>query len=262
MGRPLALAAALALLAPAARAQMHVDGAPARTLDWGDLAVGPEAVVYFGDVHGSVAIKRELAAAMPDFADAGAVVLAVEMLHVSDQPLLNAYGTDPAARAAVGKRIADHWRAPAETYLALLDAAKAAGLELVALNPDSTGGEKDDSYSPDGAGEKSARNARMAAQLAALARRHLGHRVLVFIGADHARAGAQPAQLKEDGIASRSYAFVAPGTDAARLLSTAQLSGGRWLMPGGADFTGLIAVPDVLAESSAATTASLAPAKP
>ena len=253
-------ALALAALAvPAAFAQtppgdgktpcMHVDGAPAAALNWRDIGGGPQAVVYIGDIHSSAAIKRVLAAAMPDFARAGAGALAVEMLDLSDQPLLDRYGVDPAVRGQIARRLGDAWMTPAEDYLKLFDAAHAAGLDLFALNPDPTPGEAGDSYGPDGPGALSARNASMAATVAALSRRKGGGRVLVFIGADHARRDAQPAQLRADGVDSRSYAFARPGDPAVASLRTAGLDGGDWLLPGGAAYDGLIAVPEVLRET-------------
>jgi len=232
----LAALAASASLAPCARAQMHVDGAPAAALDWRDVAGGSARVLYFGDVHSSVAIKRVLAGAMLDFARAGAGVLAVQMLRASDQPLLDRYGLDPAARRRVGERIGKSWQAPAEEYLKLLDAAHAAGLSLYALTPDPAPGGDDD--------------ARMAAALAALSRRPGGGKVVVFGGVDAAKRAAQPSRLLEDGTASRTYAFAESGDGAAKKLYTAGLEDGLWLLPGGADFDGLISAPAVLKEAA------------
>ncbi len=253
--------ALIALAAPAALAQnaadggkipcMHVDGAPAAMLNWRDIGGGPQPVVYIGDIHSSAAIKRVLAAAMPDFARAGAGALAVEMLHASDQPLLDRYGVDPEVRRKIGRRLGTAWMAPAEDYLKLFDAAHAAGLDLIALNPDPTPGEAGDSDGSVGPGAPSARNARMAATVAALSRRKGGGRVIVFIGADHARRDAQPSQLRDDGVDSRSYAFAQPGDPAVASLRTAGLDGGNWLLPGGAAYDGLIAVPEVLRETPA-----------
>jgi|GEM_PF-1897801 len=242
------LAAALVFLSAAAQAQFNVDGAPARTLSWLELGGGPEPVIFFGDDHRSSAIKTTLAAAMPDLARAGAAVLAVEMLHASDQPLLDAYGKDPAARRKVGEKIGTGWRAPAEVYLQLLDAAKAAGLELAALNPNPARGEAGESYEPTGPAAPSARNAKMAAALAALAVSHRGSRVLAFLGADHESPAALPAQLKQDGAASRVYLFAQPDSAAAARLRRANLDRWPWLVPDDAACDGLIAVPAVLDE--------------
>ncbi|NNN06994.1 MAG: hypothetical protein HKL90_13945 [Elusimicrobia bacterium] len=247
--------ALIGLAVPAAFAQtapdggkipcMHVDGAAAATLNWREVGGGPQPVVYIGDIRSSAAIKRVLAAAMPDFARAGAGALAVEMLNVSDQPLLDRYGVDPDARRLIGRRLGAARTAPAEDYLKLFDAAHAAGLDLFALNPDPTTEEAGDSDGP------GARNARMAATVASLSRRKGGGRVIVFIDVDLARRGAQPSRLRDDGVDSRSYAFAQPGDPAVARLTTAGLDDGDWLLPGGADYDGLIAVPEVLRETPA-----------
>jgi hypothetical protein len=188
---------------------------------------------------------------MLDFARAGAGALAVEMLHSSDQPQLDRYGVDPDARLRIGRRIGKAWMAPAEDYLKLLDAAHDAGLSLVALNPDPTPGEAGDADGPTGPGAPSARNARMAATIAALSRRPGVGRILVFVGADHARRGAQPAQLRAEGVPSRSYAFASAADPSEQSLRVAGLDAGDWLLPGDADFDGLISVPAVLRETPA-----------
>jgi hypothetical protein len=250
---PAALAQSAPNGAPAnpGNATMHVDGAAAATLDWGALVGASARVVYLGDVPASVAIKRALSGAMPALEHAGAGVLAVEMLRAGDQALLDQYGSDPDVRGRVGALIGNAWGAPAEEYLKLLDAAHAAQLELRALSPDPKPGEADAPYAAVGPAAKSARDARMAATLAALSRRPGGGVVLAFVGADRARRGAQPARLRDDGVASRSYAFAEPSDPAVARLSVAGLDAGTWLLPGDDDFDGLIYVPAVERESSA-----------
>ena len=243
-------AAASAQTAAGGKPCMHMDGAASQALDWRQVASGPEPVIYIGDVHSAPAIKAALAGAMLDFARAGAGTLAVEMLHASDQPLLDRYGSDPDARRELGRRLGTYWMAPAEDYLKLFDAAHAAGLNLYALQPDAAAGEAGDADGPTGPAAPSARNAAMAARLAALARRPGVGRVIVFIGADHARKSAMPAQLRQDGAASRSYAFASPDDPAELNLKTAGLEDGRWLLPGNADFDGLISIPSVLRDLS------------
>jgi hypothetical protein len=182
---------------------------------------------------------------MPDFERAGAGALAVQALTEADQPLLDRYGVDAAARRLVGERLAKAGPGPIEEYLKLFDAAQAAGLNLFALTPDSAAG-------ADAAATGAALDARMAAAVAALSRR--GGRVLVLVDAARARRTDQPAILLNDGVASRTYAFASLDTPAARKaagnLRTAGLDGGDWLLPGGPDFDGLISQPGILSETT------------
>ena len=90
----------------------------------------------------------------------------------------------------------------------------------------------------------------MAATVAALSRRPGGGRVIALIDADQARRSAEPAVLRDDGVASRTYAFASPADPAAQLLSTAGLEGGDWLLPGGADYDRLISEPAILRETA------------
>jgi hypothetical protein len=229
-----------AALAPAAFAQsannpFHVDGAPACALDWREVGGGAARVIYLGDVRSSAAIKRVLAGAMLDFARAGAGALAVESLRASDQPLLDRY--DASARRRLGERLGKSAGAPAEETLKLFDAARAAGLSLAALAPD--------------AGTEDADGSAASAALAALSRRPGGGKVLVLLDAESAKRGARPAKLADAGVASRTYAFAAAGDPGVKKLVTAGLDGGRWLLPGGADYDGLVSVPEVLRETPA-----------
>jgi Haem-binding uptake, Tiki superfamily, ChaN len=235
------LAAAVLLAAAAASAAAGGKDAPA--LDWRALAAGPARVIYVGDRHDVRAIKRELAAHMEDFADAGITDLALEMLPREDQPLLDACCGTPASRAAVLKAIGPYWMSPPGDYLALIEAARAAGIRPRALNVDPDGGRRDG----DGAGPAacSDRNLAMAATLEGfLAQpRPPGAppaRVLVFIGAEHARADAMPLCLKNDGIASRSYRFRERGTPPE--------DGTDRLEPASDSYDGWIVSPSVLLE--------------
>jgi hypothetical protein len=205
---------------------MHVDGAAACTLDWREVVGGAERVVFIGDVRSSAAIKSVLAGAMLDFARAGAGALAVDAVRPADQPLLDRYGA-PDARRLLGERLAKEKLPAAADELALFDAAHAAGLSLFALNPNP------------------------AAALGALSKRPGGGRVIVFIAADQARRGAQPAQLRDAGVPSRSYAFASAADPSEQSLRVAGLDTGDWLLPGDADFDGLISVPAVLRDTPA-----------
>jgi len=144
-----------------------------------------------------------------------------------------AFGYEVLGRVA---RVGGALGAIAPGPAALLDAAHAAGLSLYALTPDPAPGGDDDAH--------------MAAALAALSRRPGGGKVVVFIGVDEAKRAAQPSRLLQDGTASRTYAFAESGDGAAKKLYTAGLEDGLWLLPGGADFDGLISAPAVLKEAA------------
>ena len=174
----------------------------ARDLDWQALLSGKERVFYLGDYHPNPAIAAEAASAMAQIKAAGITHVALELPDAL-QPALDAW-MRAGERERELRRFFDEKCGPgvAARDLGLMKSVRAQGLQLVAIDQESTGFSQD--LSP--------RDRWMAGRLAGILRDPKA-RILVFCGANHVRRSNQPKLLHELGWSSRSYCFLTSGVN-------------------------------------------------
>lgn len=95
---------------------------------------GDRSVVFLGDTHPNALIKKWIVRNLEELKASGFTHLALEALNSESQGLLENYFVQPSLRPQILKLIADDWGWIPEEHLQLIDAAHAAGLEVVAID--------------------------------------------------------------------------------------------------------------------------------
>lgn len=108
-------------------------------LDYSNAWDANSKAILFGECHTDFSAKSEVAKAIPKLRKLGATHLCMEMLEQVDQALIDAYMNGKCPRYKIKNLFAsEKWgwngQAGAEGYMQIVDAAKRAGMKLVALD--------------------------------------------------------------------------------------------------------------------------------
>jgi hypothetical protein len=104
---------------------------------------GLSRVFFFGEKHTSIEAKREIEELLPVFQSTGGTHIAMEMLHQDGQSILDRYKLKGDNEPEVRKQLERfNWGGNTlESYLAILQKARALGLNIIGLDVDTdTGG--------------------------------------------------------------------------------------------------------------------------
>ncbi|MBI3288296.1 MAG: ChaN family lipoprotein [Elusimicrobia bacterium] len=221
-----------------------------RSLNWGEIMAGPEPIIYIGEVHWDVALRKELAAHMDEVKTAGITHVALEMFGDNHQPLLDRYCVDASCRDKVHAALKEGWDYFDESYMAVVDSAREQNIPVLAVDLPAEAYakmkkrclESKPPYDFDpaktrrectlGMLECKARDCRMADNLSLFLQKNKQARVLVLVGSNHADVTRQPQHLSDlHGLASRSYIAFFDDTVYKRALDLSRWRRQRVLFP-------------------------------
>lgn len=150
---------------------------PVEQFDWKVLTA---QVVFFGEVHPEQDIKKFLMDHMHDLQRQGVNTFAMEMFNVEQQDLLDRYLRDEATIDEVKKAIESVWYYESSGYLKVIEAAKAEGFRILALD------DRAHIHGPDFFGEIHARDRHMAEIISGAIAKDPSTKIAVLCGQMHA----------------------------------------------------------------------------
>lgn len=107
--------------------------------------------MMFGDVHGDVSIPRYLAGQMPSLKQQGVEVLFIEMFQSKDQAVLDQFMQDGDKAKLAAYLEENNWnKGPGwiDAVVDMADSARRAGIKLVGLDIENTGGTRLETSNP------------------------------------------------------------------------------------------------------------------
>lgn len=108
------------------------------SLDYSNAWASNSKAILFGESHIDFSAKCETAKAIPALKQLGATHLCLEMLAQKDQALIDTYMDGKCSREKIKHLLASQWGwnglRGAESYMKVIDAAKAAGIKVVGLD--------------------------------------------------------------------------------------------------------------------------------
>jgi len=232
-------------------------------LDWASLAGGQARAVYIGEPHFVEAVKIELSAHMAEFRSAGITHLGLEMFGSDHQPVLDAFFLtgDKSVESEICAILDSEWGWITEQYIALLRAAREAGIRPLAIDmPHAEEQALLDKRRAQGLSVGPAalfvpRDVHMVGTLGEFLREDPAARILVLAGIDHLEVSNQPDLLEKTyGISTRRYTLLWGGGDPLDVgIEGAKFSWKRLFIPFPRTLRGLdgiIAVPEIRKEGN------------
>lgn len=168
--------------------------------------LGPEEVVFLGDTHPNILIKKWLARNLALLKAAGFTHVALEALNSESQPVLDKYLRKTIPRSEIVNLLAKDWGWIPEEHVRLIDAIHVAGLKIIAID-------NRNELDRQGIGnDMQLRNNHMAEQIENALTEAQAGRVVVLTGKMHSALSSSevgiltiPEILRQDGIANLSY---------------------------------------------------------
>lgn len=168
--------------------------------------LGSDPVVFLGDTHPNILLKRWLARELIHLKSEGFTHVALEAINSESQEIVNTYLRNRQMRPQIVKLVSDDWGWIPKEHVDLIDAVHAAGLQILAID-------NRNELERRGLGNDiHLRNIHMAEKIANILQENASARVVVLTGkihsalvSDESSIKTVPEILKDNGISSSSF---------------------------------------------------------